>query len=76
VAEQEMIRGGDGSHWVGCEETHYDCAIAELRVALEKVTKDADGWKWQFDAIVGLLETAEKRIKELEAFDIQNRETP
>jgi hypothetical protein len=25
-----MIRGGDGSHWGGCEETHWDCKIAML----------------------------------------------
>lgn len=24
------ILGGDGSHWEGCEETHWDCRIAQL----------------------------------------------
>lgn len=24
------IRGGNGSHWEGCEETHWDCRIARL----------------------------------------------
>jgi hypothetical protein len=23
-------RGGDGSHWEGCEETHWDCKIVHL----------------------------------------------
>jgi hypothetical protein len=25
-----MIRGGDGSHWPGCESVHWDCKIAML----------------------------------------------
>lgn len=36
--------GGDGSHWDGCYETHWDCAlvhltarIAELEGALKKI---------------------------------------
>ena len=24
------ILGGDGSHWEGCEETHWDCRISRL----------------------------------------------
>jgi len=28
--EGRYIKGGDGSHWVGCEETHWDCKIARL----------------------------------------------
>jgi hypothetical protein len=29
-ANGRYIRGGDGSHWDGCEETHWDCKIAKL----------------------------------------------
>jgi hypothetical protein len=29
-AKGRYIRGGDGSHWEGCEETHWDCKIAKL----------------------------------------------
>jgi len=26
----QYILGGDGSHWEGCENTHWDCRIARL----------------------------------------------
>lgn len=44
-----MTKGGEGSHWDGCEETHYDCKIAKLEA-------EADVLKIQ----VGFLETAVK----------------
>ena len=30
------IRGGDGSHWEGCEEVHLDCRIAQLEAGLAR----------------------------------------
>ena len=27
-------KGGDGSHWEGCEEVHLDCRIAQLENAM------------------------------------------
>ena len=33
------IRGGQGSHWVGCEEAHYDCKISKLEKENEKLSK-------------------------------------
>jgi hypothetical protein len=27
-------KGGDGSHWEGCEEVHWDCRIAQLENAM------------------------------------------
>ncbi len=30
------IRGGDGSHWEGCEEVHWDCRIAQLEADIAR----------------------------------------
>lgn len=30
------IRGGDGSHWEGCEDVHWDCKIAQLEAELAR----------------------------------------
>jgi hypothetical protein len=30
-------RGGDGSHWEGCEETHWDCKIVHLEKQNERM---------------------------------------
>ena len=35
--EGRYIKGGDGSHWVGCEETHWDCKIARLEKENERL---------------------------------------
>ena len=29
-----MTYGGNGSHWEGCAEVHWDCKIAQLEVEL------------------------------------------
>ena len=29
-------KGGDGSHWEGCEEVHWDCRIAHLEKKLAR----------------------------------------
>lgn len=37
VGKMERLRytrGGDGSHWDGCDETHWDCRIARLEKEL------------------------------------------
>jgi len=34
------IRGGDGSHWEGCEEVHWDCRIAQLETELARLTAE------------------------------------
>ena len=31
-------KGGDGSHWDGCEEVHWDCRIAQLEAELARLT--------------------------------------
>jgi len=36
----KLIRGGDGSHWEGCEDAHWDCRIAKLE-AENKLLRDA-----------------------------------
>lgn len=30
------IKGGNGTHWEGCEEVHYDCKIAHLENELAR----------------------------------------
>jgi hypothetical protein len=30
-------KGGDGSHWEGCEEVHLDCRIAQLEAELARL---------------------------------------
>jgi hypothetical protein len=30
-------RGGDGSHWEGCDEIHWDCKIAKLEKENKKL---------------------------------------
>lgn len=49
VAELEqprrMIKGGQGSHWEGCEETHWDCKIAKLEEEIERLKKKLEGVK-------------------------------
>ena len=43
--EGRYIKGGDGSHWVGCEETHWDCKIARLEkenARLQKAVEEAE----------------------------------
>jgi len=34
------IRGGDGSHWEGCEEVHWDCRIAQLEKEIARLTAE------------------------------------
>jgi hypothetical protein len=34
---RSMSKGGSGSHWDGCEESHHDCAIKKLRAAEKRV---------------------------------------
>jgi len=32
--DKRMTYGGNGSHWEGCAEVHWDCKIAQLEVEL------------------------------------------
>ena len=48
--------GGDGSHWDGCENVHWDCAlvhltarIAELEGALKKIAYIIQAWENEGD---------------------------
>lgn len=34
---QRWTKGGDGSHWEGCEEVHWDCRIAHLEKELARL---------------------------------------
>ena len=33
-------KGGDGSHWEGCEEVHWDCRIAKLEKEIDRLKED------------------------------------
>jgi len=36
------IRGGQGSHWANCEETHWDCKIIKLEADNARLQKAVD----------------------------------
>ena len=38
-ASGHYIRGGQGSHWEGCEETHYDCKILKLELENDHIKR-------------------------------------
>ena len=41
-----MTKGGNGTHWEGCEETHWDCKIEQLtreNAELRQLLADANG---------------------------------
>lgn len=33
-------KGGDGSHWDGCEDVHWDCKIAQLEAEIARLTAE------------------------------------
>jgi uncharacterized small protein (DUF1192 family) len=37
-----MVKGGDGSHFPGCEESHWDCRIKKLEAENEQLTRQRD----------------------------------
>lgn len=41
--QTRWIRGGDGSHWDGCEETHWDCKIAKMEKELRDMCQFFEG---------------------------------
>jgi hypothetical protein len=41
-ASGRYIKGGEGSHWDGCEETHFDCKIAKLEKENAKLLVDLE----------------------------------
>ncbi len=40
-----MIRGGDGSHWDGCEGVHWDCKIERLETRIAELEQRLEGGK-------------------------------
>ena len=41
-------KGGDGSHWDGCEDVHLDCRIAQLEKENARLTAElAEAQKWE-----------------------------
>ena len=69
MTEPKLIwtRGGDGSHWEGCYNTHWDCAIAALRRALDDmVSAIEEGWSGRyldqkFDRAIDVLNATEEK---------------
>ena len=41
-AKGQYILGGDGSHWEGCEETHWDCRIARLEQEISELRSEIE----------------------------------
>ena len=39
-----MDNGRSGSHWIGCEKTHHDCALAKLYEARRLIGIVLDFW--------------------------------
>ena len=39
-------KGGDGSHWDGCEEVHWDCRIAQLEAELARIAELEAERRW------------------------------
>lgn len=56
--EGRYIRGGGGSHWDGCEETHWDCKILAMQKQINALEKTVI---LLTDTVIDLA----KRIKEL-----------
>lgn len=69
MTEPKLIwtRGGDGSHWDGCYDTHWDCAIRELRKALDDmVSAIEEGWSGRYlgqklDRAIDVLNATEEK---------------
>lgn len=37
MVKLRWTKGGNGSHWAGCEEVHYDCKIASLEEEVDRL---------------------------------------
>jgi hypothetical protein len=44
-ASGRYIKGGEGSHWEGCEKTHFDCKIKKLEKENAKLLADLEDAK-------------------------------
>ena len=71
------IKGGDGSHWEGCEETHWDCKIAKLEKENVQL-RDKAQWVDQYQANAELAkkqrDNALAEIEQLRADNAKLRE--
>ncbi len=38
--DKRMTCGGNGSHWDGCVDVHWDCRIAQLEAELARLTAE------------------------------------
>ena len=52
------IKGGNGSHWEGCEEVHWDCRIAQLETELARLTAELAELRERFEVTDDLLNQA------------------
>jgi hypothetical protein len=51
-------KGGDGSHFEGCEEVHWDCRIAQLEAELARLTAELAELRKRFEVTDDLLNQA------------------
>lgn len=50
-----MTRGGNGSHWEGCESVHWDCKIKKLERENERLRKVIEMLKQKLQTTSDLL---------------------
>ena len=50
MSEKRWTYGGNGSHWEGCAEVHWDCKIAELEAENARMKHDYNEETDQFNA--------------------------
>lgn len=56
-------KGGDGSHWDGCDEVHWDCKIAKLEAENATLNDASKTFAEIYDARVSALEAENKRLR-------------
>lgn len=52
MSENQMTKGGDGSHWAGCDEVHWDCKIAKLEAENEDLRSRLDDYRQDYEKTV------------------------
>jgi len=68
------IHGGDGSHWEGCDESHWDCRIAKLEAAISAFV-EASNWRQYLDSkgyIAGLRPEEMTALNTMRALEAAN----
>lgn len=51
-----MVRGSDGAHWDGCEESHWDCALVQKDKRIAELERLNDYYREIVDSIREVLD--------------------